>query len=915
VSQLRIHSITDLHFGKHQGASFKDLNHDFVVFYGLNESGKSTIAEYLTWTLGGPWRSAKEGSERFRSLTNDQVSGRLIGTLDEEMLDIDAKFKILRSGTPNDLRSGGAGKRTVAAEQFSMLFNGLTPEDFRWIYRLYGVELGRIGTSEDFSNLFSNFTMGNVTTSVNPRERAKELSTRADKLAKEVRDLEKTVKSLVVNIKEAKKAPDHLITLGTELSSIGTALTALDAELIVLQAQKQLTVNARNGSGAIDKQRRFQTELEMLGSVPGKWGEIVPQASELRRLRDKTDEAEQEFAAAKTKTTNSLTRIGLHGDDLLGQTLTATERQQLQSASQEVGTAENNVTKADLTIAELDRHVSALTSEINSLAPTVNLNSANFDSVITQAHSFNALQGPAALWHQASQEVADKEISVAGAQAHFAEVSIQKDPDQTATEAKMNPALLIAALILVGGLSLINPILSLIGAVGSAIALAVMSKKGIVGKTKSVDQANRFREAQDRKAQVQSDLAAAKTKQDISASRVIEPLAKIGLVNLTADIAQSTITQLINLANKLAERQGIYQQLDSARDKRNLAALALTTARGLLKDLLDNRRIANIPTTDAFATWLTDYENAVIATQEQSMLAEKCLALNSSITVIFAPVATDIMGLSWSVINNILSENEDLTEKIKIAQQNFRDSNIEVSAAGMDKPEIREILDTYTSIEALEDRELSLTDNITEMNAERDRHITRRTEINGEIKEKQAMEILPSLLLQMGECEESLEETSRDHKASELASAMLDEMINRFERDNQDPLIQEAQQIISRVVPNWGSLMYSRDAAGKVLIERDGTGGKLIDSRLSDGGRSLLYLGIRLAFANKDAEKRGICLPLICDDPFIHFDDDRTDASIKMFKAIAEQHQIILFTCEESTRDMARAQGAHIIEI
>ena len=91
MSQLRIHSINDLHFGKHQGASFKDLNHDFVVFYGLNESGKSTIAEYLTWAIGGPWRSGKEGSERFRSLTNDQVSGRLVGTLDEEIIDIDAK--------------------------------------------------------------------------------------------------------------------------------------------------------------------------------------------------------------------------------------------------------------------------------------------------------------------------------------------------------------------------------------------------------------------------------------------------------------------------------------------------------------------------------------------------------------------------------------------------------------------------------------------------------------------------------------------------------------------------------------------------------------------------------------------------------------------------------------------------------
>ena len=915
MSQLRIHSINDLHFGKHQGASFKDLNHDFVVFYGLNESGKSTIAEYLTWAIGGPWRSGKEGSERFRSLTNDQVSGRLVGTLDEEIIDIDAKFKILKSGTPNDLRSGSAGKRAVAAEQFSMLFNGLTSEDFRWIYRLYGVELGRIGTSDDFSSLFSNFTMGSATTSVNPRERAKELSTRADRLAKEVRDLEKTIKSLAANIKEAKKAPDHLITLGTELSNIGTARTALDAELIVLQAQKQLTVNARDGSGAIDKQRHFQTELEMLGSVPGKWGVIVPQASELRRLQDKADEAEQEFTAAKTKTTNSLTRIGLHGDDLLGQTLPATERQQLQSVSHEVGTSENNVTKTDLAIAELDRQVSALTSEINSLAPTVGMNSANFDSLLKQSHSLSDLQGPAALWLQASQEVAANEGLLAGAQAQLTEVSKQKDPDQTVTDTKMNPALLIGALIIVGGLSLINPILSLVGAVGSAIALAVMSKKGIVGQATSVDQGTRIREAQSRVVQVQSDLANAKTKHDNSAIRVIEPLTNIGSSIPTADNAPSMITQLVSLANKLAERQRIYQQLDSAREKRNLAALALTTARSLLKDLLDNRSIANIPTTDAFPTWLTDYENAVTATQEQSMLAEKCSALNASITVILTPVATEIMGLSWSVINNMLSEYEDLTEKIKIAQQNLRDSNIEVSAAGMDKPEIREILATYTSIEALKDRELNLTTNITEMNAERDRHIARLTEINGEIKEKQAMEILPSLLLQMGECEESLEETSRDHKASELASAMLDEVMNRFERDNQDPLIQEAQQIISRVVPNWGSLMYSRDAAGKVLIERDGTGGKLIDSRLSDGGRSLLYLGIRLAFANKDAEKRGICLPLICDDPFIHFDDERTDASIKMFKSIAEQHQVILFTCEESTRDMARAQGAHIIEI
>ena len=915
MSQLRIHSITDLHFGLHQSVSFKDLNHNFVVFYGLNESGKSTIAEYLTWTLGGPWRSFAQGSERFRSLTNDQVSGRLVGTLDGEILDIDARFKILGNGKPNDLRSGTIGKRPIAAKEFSALFTGLTPDDFQWIYRLYGVELGKTKTADDFSVLLSNFTIGDATSTVNYRSQVTKLRAAAKQIGTARDSIEMNISKQKADIKEAEQAPDHLIALRSDLLSIDAACSVLDRGLIELQDKKELTAKALNDSGAIDNQRRFQTELEILGSVPKGWEDIVLQASELRHLRDETDQAEQEFAAAQTKATNSLTRIGLRSDDLLDQTLSATERQQLQSASQEVGTAENNVIQADLTIAQLDQQVSTLTSEINSLAPTVNLNSANFDSVITQAHSFNALQGPAALWLQASQEVADKEISAAAAQAHFAEVSIQKDPDQTATESKMNPALLIGALILVGGLSLINPILSLIGAVGSAIALAVMSKKGVVGKTRSVDQATRFREAQDRMAQVQSDLAAAKTKQDISASRVIEPLSKIGVVNLTADIAQSMITQLINLAGKLVEHQSIYQQLNSAREKGNLAALALITARGLLKDLLDNRRIVNIPTSDTFPAWLTDYEDAVIATREKSVLSEKCSALNSLITVILSPVATQIEGLSWSVINNMLSEYEVLTGKIKIVEQKLRDSSIEVSAAGMDKSEIREILDTYTSVEALQDRLQSLINEMTDVRAERDQHIARRTEINVEIKEKQAKEILPSLLLKMGEFEESLEETTLNHKAHELASAMLGEMLNRFEQNRQEPLRRGAEAFIRQVVPNWGSLMYSRDAAGNVLIERDGTGGKLIDSQLSDGGRSLLYLGIRLAFATDDAKNRVVRLPLICDDPFIHFDDDRTDASIKMFKSIAEQHQVILFTCEKSTRDMARAQGAHIIEI
>jgi uncharacterized protein YhaN len=225
------------------------------------------------------------------------------------------------------------------------------------------------------------------------------------------------------------------------------------------------------------------------------------------------------------------------------------------------------------------------------------------------------------------------------------------------------------------------------------------------------------------------------------------------------------------------------------------------------------------------------------------------------------------------------------------------------------------LLEQFPSLESLNDQETYLTEQINEISREHEQRIILRTEIQGQIKEKQNAEVLPSLQLDLGEKEEALEEVIRDHEAHSLAASMLEEMINRFERENQDPLIQQAQRLICKVVPDWGSLMYSRDAGGKVIIERDGTGGKLIDNRLSDGGRALLYLGIRLAFAEKDAERRGIHLPLICDDPLIHFDDERTSAAIKLLDDMSKSHQVFMFTCETSTRDLARDHGARIIEL
>jgi uncharacterized protein YhaN len=170
MSRLKIKSLANVNFGRHQDKSLTEFDHDFVVVYGKNESGKSTIAEFISWTIAGPWRSAGEGSARFLTKSGNKVSGRMIADLGDEKLDIESNFRILKRDRPDDGRTATLGKRTVQGDQIKNVLNQLTPDDYRWIYSVNGVDLSRSQTAEDFSDLFSSFTTGISTGGKNLRE-------------------------------------------------------------------------------------------------------------------------------------------------------------------------------------------------------------------------------------------------------------------------------------------------------------------------------------------------------------------------------------------------------------------------------------------------------------------------------------------------------------------------------------------------------------------------------------------------------------------------------------------------------------------------------------------------------------------------------------------------------------------------
>ena len=154
-----------------------------------------------------------------------------------------------------------------------------------------------------------------------------------------------------------------------------------------------------------------------------------------------------------------------------------------------------------------------------------------------------------------------------------------------------------------------------------------------------------------------------------------------------------------------------------------------------------------------------------------------------------------------------------------------------------------------------------------------------------------------------------------------LAASLLRDAAERHRKTQQPRLLRRTQEMV-REVADWRSVTINPHApATRKATERtdnllvDGPRGEHTAQRLSLGARTLLYLALRLATVEEQAEARGVRLPLILDDVLVGLDDKRAGRCLKALAEFSERHQMILLTCHESTKERAEAVGAAILPI
>jgi uncharacterized protein YhaN len=164
-----------------------------------------------------------------------------------------------------------------------------------------------------------------------------------------------------------------------------------------------------------------------------------------------------------------------------------------------------------------------------------------------------------------------------------------------------------------------------------------------------------------------------------------------------------------------------------------------------------------------------------------------------------------------------------------------------------------------------------------------------------------------SLEERLEEIESELGELAARRDALKCAVDILTEAITEYRKDYLPRLEAEITDLFSGIVGERYNRIHFTKRLEPLVDGPDRA--NILTASLSAGTRDQLYLAMRLAFARQLS--RGEALPLVLDDPFVNFDEERLDAVHRILRSVSEEQQIILFTHD---RRLA-GWGDHLIEL
>ena len=266
-------------------------------------------------------------------------------------------------------------------------------------------------------------------------------------------------------------------------------------------------------------------------------------------------------------------------------------------------------------------------------------------------------------------------------------------------------------------------------------------------------------------------------------------------------------------------------------------------------------------------------------------------------------------------LNEIDSENEKLNYEISLLNKqielieeelNNQDKEIEKEQIDLDnkietdltkiKIEFRDKLDVNKYLENIENSNINLLINNKQEEINKNNLDLQAIKIQEEnISNK--LENLVNLKEEYEELEERLENLEKRNNAINLTKEILTKAYINMKNNITPKFTENLSYNISKISKGKYNKVTINDEKG--LIVENEYGEYIPAELLSVGTIDQLYLSLRLSMIDDMTNEK---MPIILDEAFAYYDDDRLENILKFLSENMQNHQVIIFTCTQRER-------------
>jgi len=170
------------------------------------------------------------------------------------------------------------------------------------------------------------------------------------------------------------------------------------------------------------------------------------------------------------------------------------------------------------------------------------------------------------------------------------------------------------------------------------------------------------------------------------------------------------------------------------------------------------------------------------------------------------------------------------------------------------------------------------------------------------IGEREREDTMGSLRLELASVNERIAQNAERYAELSIASRLLQQAQERYERERQPEVVREAERIFGTIT-RGGYGRLSVPLGSSAIEVFDDTARSKQTGLLSTGTAEQLYLALRLALIGQLGET-GAALPVLMDDVFANFDPERKAGAATAVAELARTRQVVVFTCHPETAEV-----------